>query len=162
MKTLKIALLLATWPMALALNAAQPASIALPSVPELGDTLRDLPKAQTLELANSGALAPSYSAEIDGIEYFIAVSKDSKVILIWTKSEKFKTPEGFAIGNTIGELLGKFPQGKRKENGWGSYVLLPSGWGAFEALDGNHNPESRILHFFKRDRDQVADMTIPK
>ena len=153
MRTQVIALLCFSL-VSLSVSAIDRPRLSLPDVPKLGSQLRDLPKTQAVELVNSGTLAPSYTVEVKGIEYVIAVSRDSgNVLFVSTESGKFKTPEGFAMTNTIGELLAKHPDGKRTETGWGSYVLFPSGWAAFETVDGTHDPKSHVRFFFRRERD---------
>lgn len=133
--------------------------LALDQLPELGVQLPNLPDSHVKTLVNSSDFGESYGLTIGGVDYKIAVSHDGEVVMISTKSPPFKTPEGFSVTNTIGDLLAIYPKGKRKEPGWGSYILLPSGWGAYEALDGSFKRDSKVRYYFKRKRDGQMDLS---
>ena len=129
-------------------------SARLSKTPDLGDRLTDLPKSRYLLCVSSGQLAPAYIAKWDGITYTVAVSETTKTVLfISTSSDAFHTPEGFSMSNKMGDLVARYPGGKREERGWGEYVLLPSGWAAFARSD-RLSPFSSlgIKAFFKRER----------
>jgi hypothetical protein len=126
-------------------------SFTLRELPDIGDMLQHLPEPHFTVLVNSASLAPAYEIHWNGNAYNVAVSKTTGMVLfVSTKAKGFRTPEGFSVDNTIGDLLTKYPNGKRKEPGWGSYVVLPSGWAAFAGTEGELDANSRIESFFRR------------
>lgn len=131
----------------------KPPILKLSKIPDVGDALHGLPDSRCEELVNSAQGYPVYQATVSKITYAVAVSKNGGTVeWISTDSPNFQTPEGFSVANTIGDLLIKYPNGSRSEAGWGSYVVLPSGWAAREddAGNGAFDPKSKITMFFKR------------
>lgn len=127
--------------------------ISLAELPGIGAVLSNLPDSRISTLVNSGTMAPTYDTKIKGIDYIVAVSREKhEVLFVSTESQKFRTPDGFSMASSFREILARFPQGKRHEEGWGTYVLLPSGWGAFWTIQGPEDLELRPRFFFRRER----------
>lgn len=113
-------------------------------------------------MTSPSSLTPCISVNEGGIKYSLAFESSSmmdtininqtlKVVWKSTKSQDFKTPEGYTIENTYanvkehGKLQG-YP-------GWAYYVELPSGWcAAFFDKNSSAYPKEtdKITFFFKR------------
>ena len=120
-------------------------------LPDLWTVFNSSSAPQLLELVNSATLAPAFRVRIDDITFTIAVSRETHAVVYEsTDSPKFKTPEGFTIRTRFSEILAQFPNATRRENGWGTYALLPSGWGAYWTLQGFADPELPVTYFFRR------------
>ena len=129
----------------------KPPRLRLSKLPDIGDVLRGLPKSRVSELVFSAQFIPAYEANLSGVTYTIAVSKDTgKVLFVSVKGNGFRTPEGFSVENTVGDVSEKYPYDELEELGWGNYIRLPSGWNAYLGLQGKFNSKSRIMCFFKR------------
>jgi len=105
-------------------------------------------------LISSGQMERTFEVKIKNI-IFDYVLKNRDTTYIQTTETKFITKEGYHVGNKFSELPSLIKQSLTKENGWGYFYTLPSGWSiAFcegEDCTGKFpNEDSKIKWIFKR------------
>lgn len=138
---------------AAALFAAPAApKLTLPSVPELGTNIRALPDMLSWQLVSRTQVLPCFEATVGPSDYTIAVEgKKHRVAWVSSQATMFVTPENFSIRTKVGDVLAKFPDTLVEEEGFGSFVPLPSGWNALVVREGKLDPNTRVILFFKRE-----------
>lgn len=97
----------------------------------------------------------SYAAEIDGIEYDIAVDKILKSLYVQTSDPDFKL-DGRAI---IGQELSSFENRKDVKyiSDWGNYLKLDDHWYAMLGKQYGVDDEAKVLFVFQYDIDREED-----
>ena len=134
--------------------------IPLETLPKLGDVLADLPEARTGTLVSPSQTYKSYKTVIDGVEYTLGIDRESRVRYVATTDAAFRA-DGLKMGDSMEAVMRAAPGASLvMENGWGSFVPLPSGWRAF-LDDGTEccpnlgtaplKPTARVTMFFLRD-----------
>lgn len=134
--------------------------ISLETLPKLGAVLADLPEATTGTLVSPSQTYKSYKTVVDGVEYTLGVDDEHRVRYVATTDASFRI-DGLKMGDSMDAVMRAAPGATvRMENGWGSYVELPSGWRAF-LDDGTEccpnlgtaplKPTARVTMFFLRD-----------
>ncbi|MBQ0910021.1 hypothetical protein KBJ98_15015 [Flavobacterium sp. F-328] len=105
-------------------------------------------------LISSGYISKSKVVKINAVNFDL-VLKNRDTVYLQTTESKFVTKEGISVGKKFSELPIKIKQGLTKENGWGYYYKLPSGW-SIGFCEGNSctesypNENSKIKWMFKR------------
>ncbi len=133
---------------------AAPASprLNLPAVPELGTTLRSLPDQLSWQLVSRSKVLPCFDIQVGDTAYTVAVEgKKHRVVWVSSQATMFVTPEKVSIRTRVGDLLATYPNKLVEEEGFGSYVPLPSGWSALVVREGKLDPNARVSLFFKRE-----------
>ena len=105
-------------------------------------------------LISSGQISKAKTVKINAINFDI-VLKETDTIYLQTTESKFVTKEGISVGKKLSELPFYVTESLTKENGWGYFYTLPSGWSiAFceeEDCTGKYpNEDSKIKWIFKR------------
>lgn len=143
---------------AVAAFAAAPApKLILPAVPELGTTIRTVPDLLSWQLvrgtSTEGAtVLPCFDVTVGQIDYTVAVEgKKHRVVWVSSQATMFVTPENCSVRTKVGDLMAKYPNTLVVEEGFGSYVPLPSGWNALVLREGKLDPAARALLYFKRE-----------
>ena len=126
--------------------------VNLPAVPELGTTIRSLPDMLSWQLVSRTRVLPCFEIQVGNTEYTVAVEgKKHRVVWVSSQATMFVTPENFSIRTKVSDVLAKYPNAVVEEEGFGSFVPLPSGWSALLVREGKVDPNSRVLLFFKRE-----------
>lgn len=126
--------------------------VNLPTVPELGTTIRSLPDMLSWQLVSRTKVLPCFEIQVGDTEYTVAVEgKKHRVVWVSSQATMFVTPENFSIRTKVSDVLAKYPNAVVDEEGFGSFVPLPSGWSALLVREGKVDPNSRVLLFFKRE-----------
>lgn len=82
----------------------------------------------TAGVVHKGGLLCRHTVEARNVNYeFDAVCKTSIVVYLQTRDLRFRTPEGVAIGSSLGDAL-KIPNAKLGMIDHDCGVALPSGW----------------------------------
>jgi hypothetical protein len=106
--------------------------IRMEHVPQLGDHLSHLAETCVRTMAASARTWPSYEAVAGGIPFTLGIDGDGIVRFAATKDKAFKSPDGLRVGDSAAAAIAAAPhESVMQESGWGSYILLPSGWYAF-------------------------------
>lgn len=138
-----------------AVFAAPPAPrVNLPSVPELGTTIRSLPDMMSWQLVSRSKVLPSFDITVGDVDYTVAIQgKKHRVVWVSSQATMFVTPENFSIRTKVSDVLAKYPDALVNEEGFGSFVPLPSGWSALVLREGKLDPNARVQLFFRREVD---------
>ncbi len=137
---------------AVGFGAPNATKLTLPSVPELGTTLRTLPDLLSWQLVSRTSVLPCFDVTVELIDYTVAIDgKKKRVVWVSTQATQFVSPENFSIRTKVGDLMAKFPNAVVTEEGFGSFVPLPSGWSALVQREGKIDPNARVQLFFKRE-----------
>lgn len=131
--------------------------LPLSKLPELNSILQNLPEPRGGDLVNSGTIAHSYEVIVDEIPWRVAVQMKSpglgRVIMLKTLSPRFTSADGATTQTLVSDLKAKYPSSLYHEQGWGSWIELPSGISAFLCVEESKlTPESRVEFFFSRCR----------
>ena len=111
-------------------------------------------KAEKSILISSSQLSKSKEVKINTANFDL-VLKNTDTLYVQTTESKFVTEEGISVGRKFSELPTEIKQGLIKENGWGYFYKLPSGW-SIGFCEGNSCTESypkadsKIKWIFKR------------
>jgi len=81
-----------------------------------------------LTMTNSGSLEPSKDVTINGVDFSIVQNKEGDTTFWTTRDLKFKTPEGYRVGNQLKNISELEKDGIYKETGFGYLIELNSGW----------------------------------
>ena len=138
---------------ALGLSGAPAAPrLNLPAVPELGTTIRSLPDLLSWQLVSRSRVLPCFDITVGNVDYTVAVEgKKHRVVWVSTQATMFVTPENFSVRTRVGDLLDKYPKALVEEEGFGSFVPLPSGWSALVLREGKLDPNAKVQLFFRRE-----------
>jgi hypothetical protein len=106
-------------------------------------------------LSSPSQFYPSYDLCINGISFDVGVDERGTVVYVATQDSSFATPEGAKVGITLAEVLALTSGTVVTEQGWGHYVVLPSGWNVGFAegsglTDGALLPGSRARWLFAK------------
>jgi hypothetical protein len=106
-------------------------------------------------LISSGQTEQYEVIKIKNIDFDLVVSETNDTIYLATNDKRFVTSEGFTVGTTFGQLADNLKNELSKENGWGYYVKLNSGWtlGFCEGsscTDNHPIDSSEVKWIFKR------------
>jgi len=135
-----------------ALVAAPAPKLILPAVPELGTNIRSLPDMLSWQLVSRTQVLPCFEVTVGQTDYTVAVEgKKHRVAWVSSQATMFVTPENFSVRTKVGDVVAKYPNKLVEEEGFGSFVPLPSGWNALVVREGKLDPNARVLLFFKRD-----------
>lgn len=140
--------------LAAAVAFAAPAAprLSLPEVPELGTTIRALPDLMSWQLVNRTRVLPCFDITVGDTDYVVAIEgKKHRVVWVSTQSPMFVTPEKVSVRTKVGDLLAQYPDKLVNEEGFGSFVPLPSGWSALVLREGKLDPNAHVQLFFRRD-----------
>jgi hypothetical protein len=105
-------------------------------------------------LVSSGQLSKYETIKMNNINFEL-VLKNKDTIYLATSETRFKTREGYSVGTKFSDLPLMIKQNLRKENGWGYYYTLPSGW-SIAFCEGNSctneypSENSLVKRIFKR------------
>jgi len=105
-------------------------------------------------LISSGQISKSKAVKIKSVNFDL-VLKNRDTVYIQTTESKFVTDEGISVGKKFSELPTEIKQSLTKENGWGYFYKLPSGW-SIGFCEGNSctgsypKEDSKIKWIFKR------------
>lgn len=107
------------------------------------------------QIIGAASLGDVFHIERNGIFYLVAIDRSGLISYIETRDGSFRTPEGFSVGTSLGELPWDCASKVRKESGWGFFVPLASGWNAVftqgdSMTEGTLSSEAPIEWFFKR------------
>ena len=97
-------------------------------------------KSEKMILISSGQISKAEIVKTNNVEFDL-VLKNRDTLYIQTTEGKFVTIEGIRVGEKFSELPIKIKQGLTKENGWGFFYKLPSGW-SIAFCEGNSCTES--------------------
>ncbi len=78
-------------------------------------------------LVSSGQISKFETIKMNNINFEL-VLKNKDTIYLGTSETKFKTKEGYTVGTKFSDLPLTIKHNLKKENGWGYYYTLPSGW----------------------------------
>ena len=135
-----------------ALAAPQAPKLILPAVPELGTTLRNVPDLLSWQLVSRTQVLPCFDVTVGQNDYTVAFEgKKRRVVWVSSQATMFVTPENFSIRTKVADVLAKYPNALVDEEGFGSFVPLPSGWSALVVREGKLDPNARVILFFKRE-----------
>jgi hypothetical protein len=133
-------------------GAPSAAKLILPEVPALGTALRTLPDLLSWQLVSRTSVLPCFDVTVGQIDYTVAVErKKRRVVWVSTQGTMFVSPENFSVRTKVSDVLAKYPDALVTEEGFGSFVPLPSGWSALVVREGKLDPDARVQLFFKRD-----------
>ena len=137
---------------ALTVFGAPPAPrVPLPAVPELGTQLRSLPDLLSWQLVTRDKVLPCFDVAVGDVDYTVAVeARKRRVVWVSSQATMFVTPENLSIRTKVADVLAKYPNQLVEEEGFGSFVPLPSGWSALLVREGKMDPNARVILFFKR------------
>jgi hypothetical protein len=139
--------------------------IALSRVPKLDEPLAGLGESCVWTAAASAQTWPSYEVVVNGTTFTIGVDEKHSVRYVATSDPSFATAEGLHVGDAATEALKAAPgRMVMRERGWGTFVVLPSGWSVLlddSTLDANGRldlnlgtrelgPSARVAMFFRR------------
>lgn len=137
---------------ATAFAAAPAPKLILPAVPELGTNIRALPDLLSWQLVSRTQVLPCFEVTVGQTDYTVAVEgKKHRVAWVSSQASLFVTPENFSVRTKVADVLAKFPDTMVQEEGFGSFVPLPSGWNALVQREGKVDPNARVILFFRRD-----------
>lgn len=126
--------------------------LMLPAVPELGTTLRSVPDMLSWQLVSRSHVLPCFDVTVGQVDYTVAFEgKRRRVVWVSTQGTMFVSPENLSVRTRVGELLERYPGALVEEEGFGSFVPLPSGWSALVQREGKVDPNARVLLFFRRE-----------
>lgn len=106
-------------------------------------------------LISSGQFEPYETIKINNIDFDLVVNETADTIYLGTKDTNFTTADGFTVGAKFGELSNDLKKEISKENGWGYYVTLNSGWSlgfceGSSCTDNYPADSSRVKWIFRR------------
>lgn len=138
---------------AVAAFAAAPApKLILPAVPELGTNIRAIPDLLSWQLVSRSQVLPCFDVTVGSTDYTVAFEgKKRRIVWVSSQATMFVTPENFSIRTKVGDLLAKYPNALVEEEGFGSFIPLPSGWSALVMREGKLDPNAKVILFFRRD-----------
>lgn len=92
-----------------------------------------------------------------GVDFTIVLSTEGDTTHWSTNDPDFKTPEGFGVGTSWDDISTDLRKSVSKEQGWGYYILLSSGWNlgfceGSSCTESAPNSESTVSWVFKRNR----------
>lgn len=105
-------------------------------------------------LVSSGQISKSKTVKINNLNFNLVLD-DKDTVYLQTTESTFVTKEGISVGKKFSELPEEIKQGLTKEDGWGYFFKLPSGW-SIAFCEGNScterypNANSKIKWIFKR------------
>ena len=105
-------------------------------------------------LISSSQISEVKTVKINAVEFDLVV-KNKDTIYMQTNDAKFKTKEGYSVGRKLSELPSLIKKSLIKENGWGYFYTLASGWsiGFCEGktcTENYPNDDAEIKWIFKR------------
>ncbi len=105
-------------------------------------------------LISSSQISKAKAIKINDVNFDLVI-KNQDTIYLQTTENKFITQEGMRVGKKLSELDIAIKESLVKENGWGYFCNLPSGWSIGfcegESCTENYPTEdSKIKWIFKR------------
>ncbi|WP_379963220.1 hypothetical protein [Epilithonimonas sp. UC225_85] len=105
-------------------------------------------------LISNGQISKSKIVKINSIDFDL-ILKNRDTIYLATTDSKFIIKEGLNVGSKISELPLEIKQNLTKENGWGYFYNLPSGWSiafceGISCTESYPTENSKIKWIFKR------------
>jgi len=79
-------------------------------------------------MTSSGSLDKGKDTIVEGIKYTIVENEKGNITFWSTRDKKFKTPEGYVIGNQLKDISKLEKDGIYKQPGFGYFIKLESGW----------------------------------
>lgn len=113
------------------------------------------PKEPALFLINGSDFIPYVDINFGGIPYSLGYDYDRSIRAIWTDAPNFVTPEGLRV--KYDDLDQYYLNVMFEEPGFGTYLVLESGWLAFFGMEENRKEldldlsKSSIIGFLIRD-----------
>ena len=90
------------------------------------DSLRNTDIATKLIMTSSGSIEQGKDTIINEIKF--TVVKKENITFLSTRDEKFKTPEGYRVGNKLMDISKHYKDKIYKEPGFGYFIKLDSHW----------------------------------
>ena len=84
--------------------------------------------APKLIMTSSGSLEQGKDTIIGGVNFTIVEKENGKITFWGTRDNKFKTPEGYSVGNQLKDISKLEKEKIYKEPGFGYFIKLNSSW----------------------------------